>query len=77
MLDGMELWLRKAGGRLLTGVLITGYALGRERFWLPLRLAALLVGIGYVVECGVETWKLIRSRELAKTALDRLEAAER
>jgi hypothetical protein len=37
----------------------------------------ILAGIGAVVGCGVETWKLIRSRESAKTALDRLEAAER
>ncbi|MFI2352923.1 hypothetical protein ACH492_39305 [Streptomyces sp. NPDC019443] len=77
MLDGIELWLRKAGGRLLMGVLTTGYALARERWWLPLRVLALLVGIGLVLECGVETWKLIRSRESAKTALDRLEASQR
>jgi hypothetical protein len=77
MWDGIELWLRKAGGLLLTGVLMTGYAFARERWWLPWRVMVILAGIGAVVGCGVETWKLIRSRESAKTALDRLEAAER
>ncbi|WP_406002883.1 hypothetical protein [Streptomyces sp. NBC_00829] len=76
MLDGFELWLRKAGGLLLMGVVMAGYAVARERWWLPWRLMVLLAGIGAVVGCGVETWELIRSQEPTKTALDRLEAAE-
>ncbi|WP_406730126.1 hypothetical protein [Streptomyces sp. NBC_01794] len=77
MWDGIELWLRKAAGLLLMGVLMTGHAFVRERWWLPWRLVVFLAGIGAVVGCGVETWKLVRSRESAKAALDRLEAAER
>lgn len=77
MWDGIELWLRKAGGLLLVGVIMTGQALMREHWWPPLRLLLLLAGIGALVGCGIETWKLIRSRGSTKTALDQLEAFER
>ncbi|MGW4825601.1 hypothetical protein ACWEP4_43790 [Streptomyces sp. NPDC004227] len=77
MWDGIELWLRKAGGPLLVGAIMTGQALAREHWWPPLRLLLLLAGIGAVVGCGIETWKLIRSQGSTKTALDHLEALER
>ncbi|MYX35780.1 MULTISPECIES: hypothetical protein [unclassified Streptomyces] len=73
MWDGIELWLRKAGGPLLLGVFVAANAVAREQWWLPWRVVVLLVGLGSVVGCGVETWKLLRSRVPAKTALDRLE----
>ena len=76
MWDGIELWLRRAGGLLLLGVVMMGQGVGR-RLWLPWRVALFLFGVGAVVACGVETWRLIRSKESTKVALDRLEAAER
>ncbi|WUD70380.1 hypothetical protein OG937_45370 [Streptomyces sp. NBC_00510] len=75
MWDGIELWLRKAGGPLLMGLVMAGFALAREQWWLPWRVAVLLMSLGSLVGCGVETWKLLRSRVPAKTALDRLETA--
>ena len=78
MWDGVELWLRRAGGRLLMGVAMMGLAVVREeRWWLPIRVLVFLAGVAAVVDCGVETWKLIRSKESTGAALDRLEAAER
>ncbi|AWW43318.1 hypothetical protein [Streptomyces cadmiisoli] len=77
MWDGIELWLRKAGGLLLLGVVMIGYALHRDGWWLPWRVTVLLSGIVALVSSAAETRKLIRSRESAETALDRLEAAER
>lgn len=74
MWDGIELWLRKAGGPLLMGVSVAAGAVAHEQWWLPWRVVVLFVGLGSVVGCGVETWKLLRSRVPAKTALDRLEA---
>lgn len=74
MWDGIELWLRKAGGPLLMGLVMAALALAREQWWLPWRVVVLLVGLGSVAGCGVETWKLLRSRVPTKTALDRLEA---
>ncbi|MFJ8980355.1 hypothetical protein [Streptomyces sp. NPDC102282] len=75
MWDGCELWLRRAGGFLLMGAVLTGYAAVREHWWLPWRLLVLVGGVGAFVGCGVETWKLMRSRESTKAALDREEAA--
>ncbi|SNT59624.1 hypothetical protein SAMN05216252_15630 [Actinacidiphila glaucinigra] len=74
MWDGIELWLRKAGGPLLMGLGVAGLALARERWWLPWRVAVFCVGLGSLVECGVQTWKLLCSAVPAKTALDHLEA---
>lgn len=74
MWDGIELWLRKAGGPLLMGVSVAAGAVAHEQWWLPWRVVVLLVGLGSVMGCGVETWKLLRSRVPAETALDRLEA---
>ncbi|MFH9861955.1 hypothetical protein [Streptomyces sp. NPDC017202] len=75
--DGIELWLRRAGRSLLTGAAMTGFAVVRERWWLPLRVLVFLGGVAAVVDCGVETWKLIRSEKSTREALDRLEATER
>ncbi|MGI5482163.1 hypothetical protein [Streptomyces lavendofoliae] len=77
MWDGAELWLRKAGGPLLLGLFMMAPAVAREHWWPPLRVLALLAGAAGVVECGAETWKLIRGRESATTTLDRLEAEAR
>lgn len=76
MWDGVELWLRKAGGLLLMGLVMAGSALVHERSWLPWRVMVLFGGIGAVVTSCVETWKLIHSRESTEAALDRLEAVE-
>ncbi|MFD5266324.1 hypothetical protein [Streptomyces sp. NPDC058335] len=77
MWDGIELWLRRAGWPLLMGVAMMGVASVREGWWLPLRVLLFLAGVTAVAECGVETWKLIRSKESTSAALDRLEAGER
>ncbi|WP_351237726.1 hypothetical protein [Streptomyces sp. NPDC002133] len=37
-------------------------------------MAFFLAGVGLVVGCVVQTWKLVRSPESAKARLDRLEA---
>ncbi|OKJ99499.1 hypothetical protein AMK26_26040 [Streptomyces sp. CB03234] len=74
MWDGVELWLRRAGGPLLAGVFVMGLAVAREHWWLPLRVLVLLAGALGVVACGVETWRLVRGRESTEAALDRLEA---
>jgi hypothetical protein len=76
MLDGIEVWLRTAGGQLLLGVVMIGFATVREEWWLPLRLALLLAGIGAVVVCTVQTWQLTRRAESTKAVLDALEAEE-
>ncbi|MET9673669.1 hypothetical protein ABZY68_11325 [Streptomyces sp. NPDC006482] len=76
MWDGIELWLRRAGAPLLVGVVMMAQGVGR-RLWLPWRVGVFFFGVAAVVACGVETWRLIRSEESTKVALDRLEAAER
>ncbi|MDX3573013.1 hypothetical protein, partial [Streptomyces sp. ID05-47C] len=74
----VELWLRRAGGRLLTGLAMTGLVVVREeRWWLPNRVLVFLAGVAAVADCAVETWKLIGGKESTRVALDRLEAAER
>ncbi|MFF7712474.1 hypothetical protein [Streptomyces sp. NPDC007988] len=77
MWDAIELWLRRAGGPLLIGAVMTGCAIGRDRWWLPWRVVVLLGGVSAVACCCAGTWRLIRSREPAVTVLDRLEAAAR
>ncbi|MFD7446398.1 hypothetical protein [Streptomyces sp. NPDC059909] len=74
MWDGIELWLRRVGGTLLAGLLVTGWGLVKVRWWPPLRVAFFLAGVGLLVACVIETWKLIRSPESAEAQLDRLEA---
>ncbi|MEU9984068.1 hypothetical protein [Streptomyces sp. NPDC050856] len=75
MWDGIELWPRKAGGLLMTGLLLAGHAVAREHWWPPLRVLLLLAGCAAVLGCARQTWQLTRSRESARTALNRLEAA--
>ncbi|MFF8366982.1 hypothetical protein ACF05F_33950 [Rhodococcus erythropolis] len=77
MWDHVELWLRKAGGMLLLGVLMLERAFSHESWWLPLRGFLALAGLSAIAVCLHETWKMIRSRETAKEELDRLEAAHR
>ncbi|MFD9215210.1 hypothetical protein ACIOWI_31530 [Streptomyces sp. NPDC087659] len=77
MWDAIELWLRRAGGPLLIGAVMTGCAIARDRWWLPWRVVVLLGGVSAVACCCAGTWRLIRSREPAVTVLDRLEAAAR
>ncbi|MGA5423951.1 hypothetical protein [Streptomyces lavendulocolor] len=72
--DGVELWLRRAGGPLLGSLFVMALAVARERWWLPLRVLVLLAGVAGLVMCGVETWRLVRGGESASAALDRLEA---
>ncbi|WP_328884727.1 hypothetical protein [Streptomyces sp. NBC_00299] len=76
MLDGIEVWLRTAGGQLLLGVVMIGFATVRDGWWLHVRLALLLAGIGAVAVCTVQTWQLIRREESTKAVLDALEAEE-
>ncbi|MFJ4693016.1 hypothetical protein [Streptomyces sp. NPDC088766] len=75
--DGIERWLRRAGRSLLTGAAMMGLAVAREGWWLPPRVLMFLGGVAMVVDCGVETSRLIRSRQPTRAASDRLEAAER
>ncbi|WP_329123961.1 hypothetical protein [Streptomyces sp. NBC_01353] len=75
MWDWIELWLRKAGGPLLLG-LLTMFLAVVEQWWLPMRVLSFLFGVGEVVKCCVETWKLIRGQETAQATLDRLEGAD-
>ncbi|MEU9999242.1 hypothetical protein [Streptomyces sp. NPDC050848] len=67
--DGIELWLRRAGGPLLLGVL--ALFLAADAQLLLSRVLYILMGIGGVVECCVRTRKLIRSRDTTAATLDR------
>ncbi|MHC3390384.1 hypothetical protein ACLQ2E_13090 [Streptomyces lavendulocolor] len=42
--DGVELWLRRAGGPLLGSLFVMALAVARERWWLPWRVLVLRPG---------------------------------
>ncbi|MGV9557380.1 hypothetical protein [Streptomyces sp. NPDC003522] len=74
--DGIGLWARRAGRSLLTGAFMMGVSVVRTG-WFPMRVLGFLAGVAMMVDCGIETWKLLRSEEPTRAAPDRTEAAGR
>ncbi|MGW2018183.1 hypothetical protein [Streptomyces sp. NPDC001927] len=75
MRDRIKLWLRKAGAPLLVGVLAFCFGVAEERS-LPWLVAYIVLGVCGVMECYVETRKLIRRGATTKAMPDCLEAPE-
>ncbi|MFD3946257.1 hypothetical protein [Streptomyces sp. NPDC058579] len=70
MWDGIERWLRKAGGPLLLGVLAFSQVAGAQLLFS--RVLFILMGVGGFAECWVRTRKLIRSRGTTTATPDRV-----
>jgi hypothetical protein len=63
MRDRIELWMRKAGGQLLIGVIMLAFAYSRQGWWLPFRIFLVPAGLAGVGVGLHETWKMVRGRK--------------
>lgn len=63
MQDRVELWIRRAGGQLLIGVIMLAFAYSREEWWLPFRIFLIPAGLAGVGVGLHETWKMMRGQE--------------